>query len=179
MPVTATARLRWHGLNAACAIARASELQAEGDRRAVLGAGAFDHRSAHARGTVHHGAKALRPGEQAGGRLRGGAARVQRPADAAAVAHAATATATDSTEERRLAARAIRAAHTRLPAPATRATARRCGDWHATARRTRPRRAAPRRRTHRRRHCRACAGGDAPARPAGAPRARYRARSRW
>src|SRR5262249_18339284 len=128
--------------------------RAERDRGAVPGAGAFDHRTAYARGGAHHGAKALRPGEEAGARLRGGAARVQRSADAAATGPGPAA---DPAEERRAAARTIRAANTGLLALTTRARAGRCGDWLATVRRRRHRRAALRRRTRQRRHWQACA----------------------
>src|SRR5262245_11324261 len=55
----------------------------EGGGGAVPGVGALDQRSTHARSAAHHGAKALRSGDQTGRRLRRGAARVQRCADAA------------------------------------------------------------------------------------------------
>src|SRR5437588_11197691 len=61
----------------------------EGDRGAVPGAGAHDERSANPRRAAHHGAKALRARQYAARRLRGGPARLQRPADAAAFTHAA------------------------------------------------------------------------------------------
>src|SRR5205823_8601604 len=61
----------------------------EGDRGAVPGTSAHDERSANPRRAAHHGAKAIRARQYAARRLRGGPARLQRPADAAAFTHAA------------------------------------------------------------------------------------------